>query len=186
MAKKEESFENWQSLVTDNFVAEDVGLPSYWTPELGKMFQGTVMGVDDKDPNFIRYQIMASKPMICKKGPADDAEEIEVLPGTIFTTSAYAALPLDFYIGFEVQVICVKTRKLPGNEASRGAPRDIWEFKVLVAPETKKALDVLRKQDAEKQRAWIRENRLKAMNILSSGNSNTKTMKAADTTAPIT
>ena len=165
MAKKEREpteYENWEADVPEGWQEDDAGLPPYWKPELGRSFRGTVLEYQEakNDLDFDRFVILASEQMICQKGPADDAEDVIVMPGGRFTCSWYAALPLNEYLGFEVKVITHKTRKLPGNEASGGAKRDLWNFKILTSPETKKALQEFRLMDAERQRIFIRERRM--------------------------
>lgn len=144
----------------EGLVEEQTGFPPYWKPEIGKWFKATVMRKDTRDENFIRYELMALKAVICAKGPADDAEEIIVNEGEFFTCSTYATLPLDTYFGLDVMVITHKTQKLKGNEASRGVPRDLFHFKVLVTTDTKNLLDLGRKQDAKLLREMARQKRL--------------------------
>lgn len=149
----------------EQLVNEEVGFPPYWNPGIGKMFKATVMKRDDRDPDFIRYHLLALAPVICAKGPADDSEEILVNEGEFFTCSAYAALPLDEYFGIDVKVITWRKRKLEGNEASKGAKRDLYEFKIGVTGDTKNMLDAARKHEAAIMREKAREARLAAMNF---------------------
>lgn len=168
MAKKEKEatvFENWEAEVPEGWVTDESGLPPYWKPELGRSFTGTVIDFQPAKNNldFDRYVILSSNQIICSKGASEDAEDVTVTAGGKFTVSNYAALPLNEYLGFEIKVITFKNSRLPGNEASGGAKRDLWQFKVLTSPETKKQLDDFRKLDAERQRMFIKEARLKGL-----------------------
>lgn len=150
--------------IPEGWAEDAVGFPPYWNPGLGKHFTGVVMNRDDRDPEFIRYTIQATQPLECATGPADDAEIVMVNVGENFSCSAYAALPLDSYFGFEIKVLCFKTRKLPGNDASDNTPRDLWQFKVLLPPDTKRLLDSVRKKEADILRNRVREARLNQIN----------------------
>lgn len=119
----------------DSYSDEQVGLPPYWNPEVGRKFKARVVGLDEKDPDFPRYQLVASHAIRCHKGPAKDAETVEVGRGQYFTCSVYAALPLDRFMGEEVIVICVRLREGVTKEGF-----DVWEFRVLTDKETKKRL----------------------------------------------
>lgn len=144
---------------------EEVGFPPYWNPGIGKAFKATVMGRDDRNPDFIRYRLLALSPVICAKGPSDDAEEVLVNEGEFFTCSAYAALPLDDYFGIDVKVVVWRKRKLDGNEASNGVKRDLYEFKIGVTGDTKEMLDAARKHEASVLREKAREARLASINF---------------------
>ena len=63
--------------------------------------------------------------------------------------STYAALPLDRFFDCEVLIEVSGQRKLPGNEASDGRPRDLWEFKARVSPEVKRLLAQRRSDEAK-------------------------------------
>lgn len=145
----------------EQLVEEQTGFPPYWNPGIGKWFKATVMNRDERDPDFIRYHLLALAPVVCAKGPSDDAEEIEVQPGEFFTCSAYAALPLDKYFGIDIKVITYKTRKLPGNDASKGVKRDLFEFKILVTPDTRNLLEAGRKAEAKALRQAAQDARVK-------------------------
>jgi hypothetical protein len=128
----------------EGFVVEDTGFPPYWNPTPGAAFCGVVIDRDDRDPKFIRYRILASSPILCARGPADDAEPVHVNAGEMFTVSFYAALPLDDYMGFEVYVLA-KEKVKGGKEKDRGGT--VWQWKLGCAPETKQIV-ARRKADA--------------------------------------
>jgi len=139
---------------------EQIGFPPYWNPTMkedekgktiantGNAFLGMPIQRDDRDPNFQRYVVEALRPIMCKKGPAEDAEEILVKTGEFFTCSVYAALPLEDYFGYEVFVKPVRKRKLAAT-AEIPQKRDLWDFELQVSPETKKLLKQRRKQEAD-------------------------------------
>lgn len=131
-AIEDEDFDIDEALYSD----EQVGLPPYWNPEVGRKFKATVCAIDDKDPEFNRFVLRASHAVRCQRGPAKDAETLLVTKGQYFTCSVYAALPLQRFIGFEVIVICVKLREGVTKEGF-----DVWEFRVLTDEATKKQLE---------------------------------------------
>lgn len=138
---------------------EQIGFPPYWNPsmkldekgktipETGNSFLGIPIDLDERNPDFPRYVIEAIRPIICKKGPAEDAEEILVKPGEFFTCSNYAALPLKEYFGYEVWVAPSRKRKLAANEENP-QKRDLWDFDLKVSPKTKLLLKQRRAQEA--------------------------------------
>jgi hypothetical protein len=139
-----EGFDNWEE--------EQVGFPPYWNPELGVRISAKVIALDVRDELFHRWTLQATRKSIqCAIGPAEDAEPVTVKPGELFTCSAYAGLPLDLFVGLEVLIYVSDKRKLPGNEASKGVKRDLWVFKLLVAPESKKLLEERKAAKVAKQ-----------------------------------
>jgi hypothetical protein len=112
---------------------EQTGFPPYWNPEVGKAFRGVVLGLDEKDPDFPRYAFKATDQVMCARGPADEAEKVIIKPGEFFSCSAYAALPLQRYIGFEVYVMAKNKRDIKGG-------KELWEFSLKIHPEEKKKL----------------------------------------------
>lgn len=123
----------------DGWVEEQTGFPPYWNPELAnpgevcKRFQGIVIGKDDRDPDFIRFVLKATKTIMCGEGPKDDKADIEVQEGQYFSVSDYVALPLEKYIGHEVLVMSVSKRKIDGGKS-------LWKWRLMVSPETRKAI----------------------------------------------
>jgi hypothetical protein len=111
------------------FVETATGFPPYWNPEPGKKFFGQVVGIDFRDPDFIRYTLLAGMDMDCATGPADDATPVKVLKGERFNVSVYASLPLDRFLGEYILVESIKKVK--------GGKGDMWRFKLLSSPETK-------------------------------------------------
>lgn len=143
---------------------EHVGFPPYWNPEhVGNAMLGKLILKDTTQEEFTRYVFMATKVAIpCKRGPAASQEEVLVQPGEMFTMSSYAALPIDMFFDLEMAIIVKGTRQLPGNEASKNRPRDLWEFSVKIPPEAKKALAARRKEVSER----LLQERLRAAGAL--------------------
>lgn len=118
---------------------EQVGFPPYWKPKQpGDLFLAKVVLKDERDPLFPRYVMQATKfPIVCQQGPAEDADLVIVQPGEFFTTSVWAALPLDDFYDVEACIMAVKKRKLPGNEASEGVKRDLWVWEAKATKESR-------------------------------------------------
>jgi hypothetical protein len=91
---------------------------------------------DTRDPDFIRYVFTNTNdaPLECATGKASDAEQIMVNPGEFFTVSSYAALPLDDLLGLE----CMLQAKDKVDTSTSG--REVWRWRLVVPPETKKQL----------------------------------------------
>lgn len=163
----------------EQLVNEETGFPPYWQPGIGKVFKATVMSRDDREPDFIRYHLLALAPVMCAKGPADDSEEILINPGEFFTCSEYAALHLHKYFGMDIKVVTWRKRKLDANEASKGVKRDLYEFKIGVDNTTKQILDGARKTEAKMLQTKAREARLNAINFTQKQLSSPKSSKTA-------
>ena len=130
-----------------------VGLPPYWKPRsengpaIGQSFCGIPMMIDDKDKNFIRYVIQATRTMKCWKGPVDNAEEVIIHAGDLFTVSNYSGLNLDKYFGFEIAAIVVSDEQLAPTEEI--AVRNFYRWKVKVPLATMKQLQEIRREETE-------------------------------------
>lgn len=137
-------------LIPQEFVETEIGFPPYWKAAVNKGFRGIILGYDDRDPDFVRIHIENSgMPLDCQRGPVDDGVISTVPVGRIFTISKFGALPLEQYIGVDVVVLCVGSRKLPGNEASRNVPRDLFEWRVFVSKDVENLLRSRRAQERE-------------------------------------
>jgi len=151
-------------LIPKDFVETEIGFPPYWKASLNKGFRGIVLGYDDRDPDFVRIHIENTGPALdCQKGPVDDGVIQTVNTGRIFTISKFGALPLEQYIGVDVVVICTGSRKLPGNEASRNVPRDLWEWRVFVSKDVETLLRSRRTKEREQLRLLQQEARSKML-----------------------
>lgn len=124
---------NMNPAAPEGWEVEQTGFPPYWNPGEGKAFKGVVIGLDNKDESFQRFALRATSPLMCQRGPADESEEVLVKPGEYFSVSAYAALPLEKYIGVEVYVAVKGKRKLQDAKT-------LWEFTVMISPESRKIL----------------------------------------------
>jgi hypothetical protein len=118
-----------QTAVPEGFEQQQTGFPPYWGPEHGKTFRGVVIERDDRDPEFMRFLLKATAPVACAQGPAEDQTEVQVKAGEFFTCSAYAALPLDRYVGCEVFVQAKQKRDIKGG-------KEVWDFALFCSAET--------------------------------------------------
>lgn len=135
-------FSDWEKDVPAGWEDEQVGFPPYWNPSVGKVFMGTPLFKDERDPDFIRYHIQASRDEVCATGPADGAEPVPVKKGEIFTVSAYSGLPLDEFFGLEMMAVALKL--VPTKKAGQ----ERWVWKVRLPPQSKKLLQERRAQKA--------------------------------------
>ncbi len=162
-------------LIGEGQVIQNTGFPPYWVPEIGASFKAMVEDKDlarDSDEaeemtsgNFTRYKFMANHEILCKTGPAASVEDVVVQAGEGFTTSAYGSLNLDDYIGFDVQIIVTGNRKLPGNKASKGAPRDLWTFVVTTDANTDRQIKALKRASANAKREFLQKRRLQGFSV---------------------
>lgn len=153
-----------QALIPKNFVETDIGFPPYWKADVNKGFRGIILGFDDRDPDFVRIHIENTGPALdCQRGPVDDGVVSTVQPGRIFTIGKFGALPLEGFIGVEVVALCVGKRKLPGNEASRNVPRDLYEWRMLVAKEVEELMKGRRQKERDQLRKLQEEARGKML-----------------------
>lgn len=148
---------------TGETVKQQTGLPPYWAADeevhkagVAQGFYARVIGRDDGDPTFPRYVVQAGMDTPCMKGGGDDAEPVIVKKGEFFTTSVYAGLPLERFIGVPVIVKVKDKRKIN----TKGGPRTIWDFTVEVTPQVDKILAARRQAAAE--RAIAQGNALRA------------------------
>lgn len=159
-------------LIPSDFVETEIGFPPYWKASVNKGFRGVILGFDDRDPDFVRIHIenTGNLPLDCQRGPVDDGVVQSVNPGRIFTISKFGALPLEQYIGVDVVVLCTGSRKLPGNEASRNVPRDLWEWRVFVSQDVENLLRSRRASEREQLARLQQEARTKMLGEIASIN----------------
>jgi hypothetical protein len=132
-----------QAGAPEGWEEESLGFPPYWNPEVGKSFRGVVMNRDERDPEFIRYVLLATAPVTCATGPADESDVVHVAPGGKFTVSAYASLRLDELAGLEVFVKCIGKREIKNGK------QELWQWQVFLSPEAKKQLAARRAEQAK-------------------------------------
>ena len=147
----------YSSLVPEGFKKLDISFPPYWKADLATGFRGIVLrredpklelkqdgriGRSEGPGQFSRYLWKnTGAPLVCRRGAVADGEIETVEVGRIFSTSAFGGLSLDKYLGFELAVICVNMRQLPGNAESNFAPRDMWVFDTYVSEHTQSLLE---------------------------------------------
>ena len=137
-------FTKWSAL--------QIGYAPYWHPEAGKKFYGEIIAKDERDPEFVRYQIRNMKSQeSCRRGPNNDdtskgaiGEEVAVPKGESFSISVYYALAEEFdYHLFYAQKtgrhvpLLVEALKTVKTKAGQ----DCWQWRALVSPEDKRLLD---------------------------------------------
>jgi hypothetical protein len=137
---------------TANYQSEQISFPPYWKPEVGKIFLALVLSLDDRDPDFHRYVLQTMHPLPCERGDKHNKEDVIVDKDDFFTTSVYAGLPLDRYIGFKVLVKVTGTRDV-------GQPQDMFVFDLKLSPQDKNLLSEERRARAAKAIAAYRESR---------------------------
>lgn len=137
----------------DNWETEKLGeFPPYWNPVEGLSFYARPIGVDFRQEDFHRviFEAMADTP--CFRGPAEDAEEVTVKKGENFTCSLYSILGSQ--IGFLISLYSIipnrgMVLKAVKKVASNSDPkRKFWTFELVMHPDDRKALKVLRTQAA--------------------------------------
>lgn len=152
----------------DEWEKEQVGFAPYWSPDTDKWFYGSVQARDERDPEFVRYLCKALMPMTVQRGPAEDAEKIDIKPGEYFSISVYYSLaePFDFILEhFVLKGIEVPMRiKALKSVKTKKVGQTCWTWEMLLPKEMKKALAekrnelmLARRADAE-ERAALEEN----------------------------
>jgi hypothetical protein len=128
---------------TETDTAAGSAFPPYWSPIEGKRFMASVVDIDTRNPEFVRYTFVAAHPIMCYRGEVDSQEEVRVLPGEHFSVSAYFTLPLDEYMGLGNVLIEVKDKMKLRNGNT------MWRWGVTLTPTQKVQLTGIR---AEKHR----------------------------------
>lgn len=120
--------------LTEEDTAAGSTFPPYWTPAEGKAFIASVIDVDARDPEFVRYTFVATHPVVCHRGDTENQEETTVAAGERFSVSNYFSLPLDEYMGLGPVAILVtgKDKLKNGNT--------MWLWKVRLSPAQKAQL----------------------------------------------
>lgn len=143
---------------TKDWEEEQISFPPFWKPEWnpdtksGNAFFGMPVEFDDRDPDFPRYVMQTESVITCEKGDKANREVVQVQKGEFFTLSAYAALPLDRFIGMRVLVEVVGQRDV-------GQPQPMYVFKLKVSPADKAQLAEHRKARAAQAMQAFRESR---------------------------
>ena len=140
------------AIVPENWTKLDISFPPYFKAELATGFRAKVLSYEAprNERDFGRFVWQNTGPAIdCRRGAVADGEIETVETGRIFTTGAFAGLPLEKYFGFELAVIVADMRQLPGNEDSDWVPRDFWVFETHVSPETLAMIESQREEDIQ-------------------------------------
>lgn len=132
------NFANWEELQT--------GFAPYWNPEPNSWIFAQIAEKDERQEDFTRYLLRAGVDTKCKRGPADNAEDVIVKKGEYFTISVYFALQGLFDLFLETglspwlrieSVAKVKT-KTPGQTT--------WTWKIMCSPEDRKKIEAKKEQ----------------------------------------
>ena len=122
---------------------EQISFPPYWKPVVGKSFVAMPMCRDERDPEFIRYHLVAFEDMLdCVSGPVDSATPEPVKKGETFTIGKYATLPLDFYMGLPEPLLIT----VEGTRPSEGKKSDMFIWSIRPTAKCKKIM-ALRRAD---------------------------------------
>jgi hypothetical protein len=147
MLKAQALFDAELEKLAETFETEQTGFAPYWVAGVGKMFYAQVLYLDQRDPEFPRYVCKALSPLVCQRGATDDATQLFVKKGELFTTSVWSGLELYKFFDLGVLVKCIKERKLAGNDASNGVKRKFYDWTTKVASKDKPVLDKRRDED---------------------------------------
>jgi hypothetical protein len=150
---------------TSNWEKEETGFAPYWTPAPGKKFLATPMGRDDRDPEFVRYQMRLEQAELeCQSGPKDDPTPVIVKKGDTFTVSVYTQLDDKFNEYMESGIFpilqCIALKEVK----TKTVGQTCWTFDLRVSPTDKQKILGFRKEKAmaaalaESERKAIQEN----------------------------
>ena len=148
----------------DSWSDEQIGFAPYWTPKEGEAFYGLIQARDERDPEFVRFLVMnlSSVPLVCHRGPSDDAELVEIGKGEVFTVSVYYQLeePFNFYLQAQEEMgIEVPMRVTALSKTKTRDKNDVWRFRLQIEPNAKKQLNAykikLNKELASKKPAEL-------------------------------
>ncbi len=141
-----------------NWEKEETGFAPYWKPLAGKAFFARPIGRDDRDPEFVRYQMkLEQDELACQSGPKEDATDVLVKKGDTFTVSVYVQLDDKFNEYMECGLFpIVRCEAL--REAKTSKPgQTCWIFDLRVSPEDKKKLAAFRQEKAKSMAAAASE-----------------------------
>ena len=127
-----------------------IGFAPYFQPEAGQSWFGKIVARDERDPAFMRYLVVAGRAMTCYRGPADDAEKVEIGKGEQFTISIHRGVEdeFDLYLESGLQPYCLCTATKKGKTKTGN---DFWHYQVQVSPEDDvKLLSYVRDREARR------------------------------------
>lgn len=122
---------------------EATGFAPYWNPEENAWFFARIIDKDERDPSFVRFLMQAGHDIPCKRGPAEEAEDVMVNKGEFFTISVYYSLQdlFDFYLELARTGALTPTQQfmriMAIDKSKTKAGQKVWNWKVLVDPQTK-------------------------------------------------
>jgi hypothetical protein len=124
---------------------EALGFAPYWNPTEGAFWAGVVFSLDVRDPLFHRYQVRASIPLACQRGPADGAERVDITKGEVFSVSAYEQLTPFFneYLSMPFEVP-IKVTAIKKTDTANN--REVWLWEVIPHNSVKAKIDTFRRE----------------------------------------
>lgn len=127
-----------------------IGFAPYWNPKEGEGILATVINRDERNPNFVRYLMVAHRDTMCQRGPAKDAESVLVKKGETFTISDYFSLTEEFNLQLASGLDPVIYLE-PLSKADTESGHQVWRWRMRVNEETGQKLKALRAQNAVRQ-----------------------------------
>jgi hypothetical protein len=133
-------FDKWDKIQT--------GFAPYWWPEVGKWCFGRVVAKDIRNPDHIRYLMIAGAEHDCRRGPKNEDEKagavgeaVVVKKGDTFSFSAPYSLAdeMDFHLWLlaneqtEINIRVLAEKKTKTNHPS--GSRFVWHLDVRNDPE---------------------------------------------------
>lgn len=102
------------------------GFHPYFSPSVGASFKGTLVNVDDRQADFLRFEFISEHDVLCYTGPSDDQEEVLVKAGDPFNVSAYEQVRFEEYAGMSIIV------KFKEKVKTSTPGRSVWKLELLV------------------------------------------------------
>lgn len=128
---------------TTDWDEEAIGFAPYWNPTEGAEVVAAVIahdtsGSEQKD-GFNRFVLtLLQNELACKRGPAEDAEEVIVRKGEQFTISEYVQLTAKFiHFAQCADHGVLVPMKLTAKEKVKGGKGNVWIFGLKLPKESK-------------------------------------------------
>lgn len=118
---------------------EQIGFAPYWQPAPGAFCEGIPTDIDDRDPKFVRINMLATRDIQCFRGPVDSQEPVMVKEGEFFSLSVYEGLKKSFveFLTCGAPIRCMVKAE---EKIETAGGNDFWRFSVKVHPESMKHL----------------------------------------------
>ena len=113
-----------QTIDETGYQSVSVGFHPYFSPSAGAKFKGTLIGVDAKNPEFIRFEFVADSDLECFTGPSEDQESVLVKAGEPFNVSAYSQVAFEDYAGLKHPIIVEFKEKVKTSTPGRS----VWKM----------------------------------------------------------